>query len=262
MNAGILLMKKEFVQMARDLKVIWLPMVFILLGCTQPIVTYYLPNILDTLGGGQGITIDSTLISQEGGEVLASTFGSQFDQLGLIILVIALMGIIQSDKSSGMLAFILTRPVSVISYLSGKVASNYLLAAFSVTIGFLISYLYVNNLFTVVPLSHMLIALLLYLTWVLFVVSFTTMVSAVFRSQGMIALISIIFLLGCRIIISLIPNIDFINPASLSKYAMEVLISGTINTKVISIVFIEFIWIFILFSITNYWLTYRKGDHE
>ncbi|KGR74219.1 ABC transporter permease subunit [Ureibacillus sinduriensis] len=262
MNAGILLIKKEFVQMARDLRMVWLPIVFILLGCTQPIITYYLPTILEALGGGQGITIDSSAISQEGGEVLASTLGSQFDQLGIIILVVALMGIIQSDKSNGMLAFILTRPVSISSYLFGKVVSNYIVVVLSVTIGFFVSYLYVNSLFTMVPFSHFLIALLLYLLWVLFLVAFTLMISAIFRSQGIIALISIIFLTGCRIIVNFIPAIDVINPASLSKHASEVLATGTFNTSVIIIVFVEFIWILVLFSITNYWISLKKIDYD
>lgn len=262
MNPGILLIKKEFVQMVRDLRIVWLPIVFIFLGCTQPIVTYYLPTILEALGGGQGITIDPSAISREGGEVLAGTLGSQFDQLGIIILVVALMGIIQSDKSNGMLAFILTRPVSISSYLLGKVVSNYLIVVLSVTIGFFVSYLYVNSLFTTVPVSHMLIALLLYLLWVLFLVAFTMMISAMFRNQGIIALISIIFLSCCRIIVNFLPAIDFINPASLSKHAMEVLATGTLNTSVVSTIFVEVIWILVIFSLTNFWISLKKVDYD
>lgn len=93
---------------------------FILLGMTQPIVTHYLPSILGTLGSGKGITIDPIMAAQKGGEVLAGTLGSQFDQLGLIILAVSMMGMIQSEKANGMLAFILTRPVTVRTYLAGK----------------------------------------------------------------------------------------------------------------------------------------------
>ncbi|TKV48034.1 hypothetical protein C1I58_09550, partial [Bacillus sp. PIC28] len=160
MNNSIVLIKKECVQMLRDFKIIWLPIVFIFLGATQPIVTHYLPSILEALGGGQGITIDSSMATQKGGEVLASTLGSQFDQLGLMILVISMMGAIQTDKANGMLAFILTRPVTVPSYVGGKIVSNYLMVAFSVTIGFVTSYIYVNYLFTVVPFAHLITGLL------------------------------------------------------------------------------------------------------
>jgi ABC-2 type transport system permease protein len=81
MNHIIVLTKKEFVQMIREFKVVWLPIVFVLLGLTQPVVTYYLPSILKALGGSQGITIDPSLTPQTGGEILASTLGSQLINL-------------------------------------------------------------------------------------------------------------------------------------------------------------------------------------
>lgn len=115
-----ILTKKEYVQMFRDFKVIWLPLAFMFLGATQPVVTYYLPSILASLGGNQGITIDPLMIQQDGAQVMAATLGSQFDQLGIMIVVISMMGIIQSDKANGMLDFILTRPVKVGSYIGGK----------------------------------------------------------------------------------------------------------------------------------------------
>lgn len=261
MNNFIVLIKKEFVQMVRDFKVIWLPIVFILLGVTQPIVTYYLPSILEALGGGQGITIDPSMTNQKGGEVLASTLGSQFDQLGTIIIAISIMGIVQTDKANGMLAFILTRPVNVLSYIGGKIVSNYSFIGFSVMIGYFSSYLYVNYLFTAVPFSDMINALLFYLVWILFMVSFTTMISTIFNSQGIIALISIVFLIGCRIFVNLNPIIDFLNPASMSKNAMEVLITGSVKNA-IGNVLAAFVWILLTLFVTNYWIAHKKFNHE
>ena len=262
MNNLIVLIKKEYVQMLRDFKVIWLPVVFIFLGATQPVVTHYLPAILETLGGGQGITIDPSMTAQKGGEVLASTLGSQFDQLGLMILAISMMGIIQTDKANGMLAFILTRPVTVTSYIVGKMVSNYLMAAFSVTIGYFTSYLYVNYLFTAVPFSHMITGLIFYLVWVLFIVSFTTMISAIFHSQGIIALISIAFLIGCRITVGLSPIMDQLNPASMSKHAMEKLITGLVNSNVVGNLLLTIVWILFTIFVTNYWIANIKFNHE
>ena len=262
MNCSIVLAKKEFVQMIRDFKVIWLPIVFIFLGITQPVVTYYLPSILQALGGGQGVTINPGLANQKGGEVLASTLGSQFDQMGLMILAISMMGIIQADKTNGMLAFILTRPVSVLSYIVGKVVSNYLIAVISVALGYFTSYLYVLNLFSNVPFLLMLIALLLYLVWVLFIVFFTMMVSTIFNSQGIIALISIVFLIGCRIIVTIHPVIDLFNPASMSIHAMELLIFGSLKSDVWIHLAAVFFWIFLTFYITYYWISTKKYHHE
>ncbi|HDX9657913.1 TPA: hypothetical protein ROY05_002537 [Bacillus toyonensis] len=262
MNNLLVLIKKECVQMLRDFKILWLPIVFIFLGATQPVVTHYLPSILEALGGGQGITIDPSMATQKGAAVLASTLGSQFDQLGLMILVISMMGTIQTDKANGMLAFILTRPVTVTSYLGGKIVSNYLMVACSVTIGYVTSYLYVNYLFTAVPFSHMITGLLFYLIWILFIVSFTTMISAIFHSQGIIALISIVFLLACRIIVGLNPIMDQLNPASMSKHAMETLVTGLVNSNVIDSVLLTIVWILLTLFVTNYWIVNKKFNHE
>lgn len=78
------------------------------------------------------------MTAQVGGEVLASTLGSQFDQLGIILIAISVMGIVQTDKAYGMLAFIMTRPVSPISYISGKISSNYLVSGLQYSVSFFI----------------------------------------------------------------------------------------------------------------------------
>ncbi|MED4205707.1 ABC transporter permease subunit [Neobacillus mesonae] len=262
MSTFIVLAKKEVAQMIREFKIIWLPLVFIFLGITQPVVTYYLPDILKAVGGGQGITIDPSMAAQNGGEVLASTLGSQFDQLGVMIIIVSIMGIIQSDKANGMLAFILTRPVKVSSYIYGKIISNYLFVTFSVTIGYLVSYLYVYLLFTSIHFIDFLAALLFYLLWVLFIVSFTTMISTIFNSQGIIALISIVFLLVCRVIVGLSPVIDKINPASMSKYGMDILVLGTVNTDVIWGGISTILLSALTIMAANKWISKKKYSNE
>ncbi len=262
MNNFIVLTKKEFSQMMRDYKVMWLPIIFIILGLTQPIVTYFLPSILESLGGAQGITIDPSMTNQKGGEVLASTLGSQFDQLGIMILAISMMGIIQTDKANGMLAFILTRPVNAVSYIGGKIVSNGLIVVLSVSIGYFVSYLYINYLFTDIPFLHMITGLLFYLEWVLYIVSFTTMISTIFRSQGIIALISIVYLLVCRIIVGINPAIDYVNPASISKYATESLITGSVNSNGIVNILFTIVCILMTLLVTYYWIAKKKFNHE
>ena len=248
--------------MVRDFRLIWLPIAFMFLGATQPVVNYYLPSILKALGGGQGITIDPNMTALEGSVVLANTIGSQFDQLGIMIIVMSMMGVIQTDKANGMLAFILTRPVSSTSYVLGKIVSNYLLAAFSVAIGYFTSYLYVNYLFTTVPFSHMITGFVFYLMWVLFIVSFTAMISTIFNSQGVIALISIVFLLCCRLVVGLSPVLDQVNPAGMSKHAMETLTAGAVNSDVIGNGVFTIVWIMLILFVTYCWIANKKFNDE
>lgn len=258
MSPFVVFVKKEMTQMVREWKMVWLPLVFIFLGITQPVVTYYLPAILKAFGGSEGIMIDPNMVAQQGDEVLASTLGAQFDQLGVIILVVSMMGIIQSEKANGMLAFILTRPVSVGSYIGGKLVSNYLFAAFSVTLGYVASYLYVHFLFTAIPFSKLLLALLFYLLWVLFIISFTMMISTIFYSQGVVALISIVCLMGLRVIVGLSPVIDHMNPASMSGYAMDILIAGTVDPEFVWSLIITLLLTTLTISIAGGWLSEKR----
>jgi ABC-2 type transport system permease protein len=258
MTPFYILTRKEYVQMFRDFKLIWLPLVFMFLGATQPVVTYYLPSILGALGGNQGITIDPSMIQQDGAQVIAATLGSQFDQLGIMIIVISMMGIIQSDKANGMLDFILTRPVKVGSYIGGKLFSNFSFVAISVTIGYFVSYLYVNFLFSNVPYLDMILAIIFYLLWVLFMISFTAMISTIFNGQGVIALISIVCLLIFKLFCGLHPILDLLNPAGMSQHAMMVLITGSVDSYLFGNMIITFIWISITIMISHYWITEKK----
>ncbi|MEG0577810.1 MAG: hypothetical protein RR500_08115 [Bacilli bacterium] len=258
MNPFYILTKKEYVQMFRDFKIIWLPLVFMFLGATQPIVTYYLPSILAALGGNQGIIIDPSMTQQDGGQVIAATLGSQFDQLGIMIIVISMMGIIQSDKANGMLDFILTRPVKVGSYIGGKLFSNFSFVAISVTFGYFVSYVYVNFLFSNIPFIDMILAIVFYQIWVLFMISFTSMISTIFNGQGVIALISIVCLLAFKMISGLHPLLDLLNPAGMSQHAMMVLITSSIDSHLYGNMLITFILIFITVTISHYWISEKK----
>lgn len=229
MSSFIELSKKEVHQMAREFKILWLPIVFILLGLTQPIMMYYLPVILQSAGGVQGILIDPTMAKPVGQEVLASTLNSQFDQLGIIILVVATMSIIQGEKANGMMAFILTRPVSIASYLKSKIIIHYMLAVSCIALGYAVSYGYSAYLFTTVPMPQALWALVFYCVWLLFIITFVAMMSTFFNSTAFIALISIVSLLICRFIAGLHPLIDIVNPASNSMYATNILMSGDVE---------------------------------
>lgn len=230
MSAFIALSKKEIHQIAREYKIFWLPIVFILLGLTQPIMMYYLPVILQSAGGIKGIIIDPTMAMPEGQEVLASTLNSQFDQLGIIILVVATMSIIQGEKANGMMAFILTRPVLISSYLNSKIIIHYILGVICIALGYAVSYGYSTYLFTTVPMIQTVWAFAFYCVWLLFIITFVAMMSTFFNSPAFIALISIVVLFICRLIAGLHPFIDVVNPASNSMYATNILMSGDVGS--------------------------------
>src|SRR5699024_6664996 len=125
--------------------------------------------------------------------------------------------------------FILTRPVPVPAYVGGKIIAHFLFISGSIMIGYAASSLYTFFYFSSVSWSHLLVALSFYLVWVLFIISFTTMMSTIFKSQGFIALMAIVILLGSRLFTNLDLALNIFNPASMSDAAAKVLITGTID---------------------------------
>ncbi|KOS69219.1 membrane protein [Lysinibacillus contaminans] len=258
MNNFAVLSKKEFDQMIRELKIIWLPVVFMLLGLMQPISMYYLPVILEKLGGVEGILIDPTMARPDGSEVLASTLGSQFDQLGIIILVVAAMSVIQAEKVNGMLAFILTRPVSISSYIGSKIMTHYFLAIFSIAIGYAVSYGYTAYLFTSVPIPQAILAFVLYCIWLLFLITLVTMLSTFFNSPAFIALVGIVVLLLCRMTAGLHPLIGALNPAGVSLRATSVLATGSMGDWWEVNIIATLLIILGMALIIHYWIAKKK----
>ncbi|QTD40078.1 ABC transporter permease [Sporosarcina sp. Te-1] len=258
MNTFSVLAKKELSQTIREFKIIWLPLVFMLLGATQPIMMYYLPSILNGLGGMDGITIDPSVAQVSGAEVMASTIDAQFNQLGTIILVVSLMGVIQSEKANGMLSFILTRPVSTLSFVWSKVFSQFVFLTFCLSLGFLTSYGYATFLFSTVPWSEFLLSMLFYFVWLLFIVSFVVMVSTICNGQGIIALIGIVFLFFCAVTAGLHPILALLSPAGMSLQAISLLSTGTIDPNVGWSFFITILWIGFTVGVTYFWIAKKK----
>ena len=50
MSQFTVLFQKEWKESVRNLKWVWIPIVFILLGIMEPITTYFLPQILESAG--------------------------------------------------------------------------------------------------------------------------------------------------------------------------------------------------------------------
>lgn len=185
------LLRTELAEAWKDYKFIWLTLFFVMLGVTQPLINAYMDIILEHAGGTEGIIIDPNRPIPSSTEVLMSTVSGQFNQIGLIILIISLMGLIATDRNNGVQDFILTRPVSPHSYLLSKLASHWLISMFSISIGALVSYYYTIFLFGSFSFPSYLLFLILYGVWILYVVSLTIVISTFVKSPILIAVTTI-----------------------------------------------------------------------
>ncbi|EUJ46501.1 ABC transporter permease [Paenilisteria rocourtiae] len=263
MNNMRTLFLKEQMEQWRSLKWVWLPVVFAILGMMQPLMMYYLPQIMGAVGSGgseQGEAIADLMGGVNAQQVMAGTLSSQFDQLGIIILIVAWMGAIISEKNNGMLAFILTRPVKAWEYILAKWCSQALLAFISLGLGYFAAYYYVFLLYGEIEMTSILAGFGVYFVWLLSIISIVLFLGIVFRSAAVVAIIGA----GGVIILELVSGISgwgqMFNPAYLSANATSIIMTGDTKGYFVGNLFISLVYIVILLALSISLLT-KKSFH-
>ncbi|TFE01420.1 ABC transporter permease subunit [Jeotgalibacillus salarius] len=179
------LFKKEMLEMARSYKWVWMPLVFIALGIMQPLTSYYLPDILEEFGGlPEGAVFEIPLPGSE--QVFAETLG-QFSQIGVFVVVLALMGSLAGERSSGTAIMILAKPVSHASYFLAKWAAGMLLAIVSYLTGAAAALYYIFLLFDPIAFEQVLLSSLFYMMWLLFTVTLVLFLSTCLKRSAAVA---------------------------------------------------------------------------
>ncbi|WP_054026797.1 ABC transporter permease [Bacillus sp. FJAT-28004] len=225
----IVMAQKELLELMRSFKLLWVPLVFILLGIMQPVSTYFMPVILEKAGSlPDGTVID--MPKPLGTEVLAQTL-QQFGTLGVLVLVLVCMGAVSGERISGAASLILVKPISVISYISSKWTAMVLLTWGSFIAGYLASWYYTGLLIGEVPIDKVFNSLLIYGLWLTFVVTITLLFSSLLRSPAAAAFSA----LGGTVLLSLLtglfPKVLGWSPGALSGFAYQAVVSGIENNS-------------------------------
>jgi ABC-2 type transport system permease protein len=256
MNQWITLFQKELVEMWRNFKWIWVPLTFILLGVKEPLSSYYLPQIIDSLGGlpkGAVIKIPTPTAA----EVLVKGL-SQYTSLGVLIIVLTTMGLLAGERKSGVAAMILVKPVSFPFFVTAKWAGSLLLMLSSFLIGYLATWYYTGILFDWIPIADFFQSFLYYGLWLTFVLTLAVFFSSSLINPGMAGFLSIAIV----IIVSLVSSsfshwLDW-SPAQLTYYANKLLMYGSISKHVFPTILVDLACIIILLLLSIF--IFRKKE--
>ncbi|WP_066299462.1 ABC transporter permease [Bacillus sp. FJAT-29937] len=241
MNQWMALFNKEMVEMSRNFKWVWVPLVFILLSVKEPLTVYYMPQILDALGGlPEGAVIQLPVPSAS--EVMVSILG-QFNTLGVLIIVLTSMGLIAGERKSGVAGLILVKPVSYTSFITAKWAGAIALLWVSFFVGYLASWYYVIILFETVPFADFMQSFFLNGIWLSFVLTVTVLFNSILKSPGAVGFVSLITVILLSIINSLFANWLDWSPVQLPAYTSQLLFYGgapkeTFPSMIVAIIFI------------------------
>nr|WP_295975000.1 ABC transporter permease subunit [uncultured Bacillus sp.] len=252
MRNFLILFQKELKESLRSGKCIWLPIAFIILGISQPLSTYYMPQILESAGNlPDGAVIQ--LPTPSGEELLASTL-SQFGTVGTLLIVIAFMGAISNERQNGTLTLVMVRPVRPIQYISSKFFSQILLTLVSFLLSYGMTWYYTNLLFHPVRWERVLVSFIIYSLWIVFTLSVTILMGTLLRAASGIAGVSILLLGGLSVLSGLLTKYTTWSPSNIRAQAEEILIQGKLSDNGVLVICTTFILstLFVLLAARNF----------
>jgi ABC-2 type transport system permease protein len=223
MNQWWTLFQKELIEMWRNFKWIWVPITFILLGVSEPLSSYYMPQIIDSLGGlPEGTVIE--IPPPTASEVLIQGL-SQYTTIGVFIIVLSTMAILAGERKSGVAAMILVKNVSYFSFVTAKWAGGLLLLWLSLLIGSIATWYYTGILFDWIPIDVFFQSYFLYGLWLTVVLTLTVFFSASLLTPGIAGFNSLAVVFVFTLVTGALSNWLEWSPSQLTNYANEMLLS-------------------------------------
>ena len=222
-----MLLKKEFLECWRSFKLLWIPLVFISLGVSDPIMNYYMSDILAAVGNvPEGF--EMMLPELKPADLLLAATG-QFQLVGLIVLIAVFVGTISRERLNGTATLIYVRPISATSVFMSKWVMASIVGMLSALLGYAGSLYYTSFLYGSINFADFIAMILTYFVWILFVMAVTVAMSASFSAS--IAVAITIFILPIGIILdSIIGSFWHWTPWKLANYGAGI-VAGTVDAN-------------------------------
>jgi ABC-2 type transport system permease protein len=211
---------KEWRDTVRSFKILWIPLVFLLLGVSDPLVNYFMDDIMKSVGNmPDGFTM--TMPEFQPADLLAASTG-QFQSIGIIVFIAAYIGAFSRERQNGTATLLYVRPISFTSLFLSKWLVASIVAVISVVAGYAGSMYYTGLLYGTVDWMKLFAMVGTYLVWAIFVMAFTLAMSAAF-STTIAATIAIVVLPIGLLIDSLIGGFWNVTPWKLANHGLALL---------------------------------------
>ena len=216
------LLRKEIKEQFRTNKIIIFAVVFLFFGLSSPVMTKYLPEILNSLSETGGLVIE--MPEPASSDALVS-YASNISQFGVLMAVLLAMGAIAKEIESGTAALLLSKPVSRLSFIIAKLVAQGLNILLGLLLGGLACWGYTLIFFGNAGALGFLQQMLLMLLFLLFCLSVTLYFSSLLKNQiaaGGLA-IAVIIVIS---ILSGLPKVVHFLPGGLISWGNQ-LVLGT-----------------------------------
>lgn len=215
--------RKEMLEMSRSFKLLWIPIVFAILGIMQPIVSVFMPDILQMSGGVPPEMFSFYEIPTS--PVVMIQVLSQYCTLGILVLVLAGMNSVSGERYGGTAELIMVRPISSVSIIVAKwfAQCTQLLLAFG--IGYIAAFFYTYQMIGALSWKSGLASFGLYGLWLILGITITLLLSTVLRGAGA-AFVTLAILALLSLLNGILPTWFTWSPARLTSLAAQALIGN------------------------------------
>ncbi|SDR09311.1 ABC transporter permease [Virgibacillus salinus] len=238
------LFKKELLENIRNFKWIWVPLVMILIATMDPVSSYYLPQIIDAVGGMPEGT-EFQLPDFTPSDVVMMSL-SQISSIGVLVIVLMSMGTIAGERKSGVSELVLVKPVSYTNYITAKWAAVLLLTLTALALGMLSSWYYVNLLFGELSFGELLQIIFFYGLWLALVVSLSIFYNTLLKIPGLVAFLTIATILVMKLITTIFSHLLEWSPNNISGYINQMLVSGNVPSELTGAAIVTIVIIILL----------------
>lgn len=214
---------KEMLEMMRSYKLAWIPVVFIILGIMQPLVTYYMPEIFRASGDVPPAVMEAFEMPSAAATMVQAL--GQYGTIGVLVLVLAAMNSLAGERLSGTAELIQVKPVPSLVIVFAKWTALLILLVICVGLGTGTAAYYTERLIGDVSWTWVWAASGLYGVWLLCIVSFTLLLSSFLRAPAA-AFLSLLLAAGLSLLNSLLPSWMDWTPARLPGLSSQLLMEG------------------------------------
>lgn len=228
----VTLFQKEVLEHWRNYKLVWVPLVMILLAIMDPISTYYLPQIIESVGGLPGGAIID-IPSPAPNEVVLMSLG-QLSSLGVLIIVLTSMTTVAGERKSGVSELILVKPVAYHNYITAKWATQLLIVWMSLIIAMTTSWYYINLLFGELSFLALIQIIFFYGLWLSLVTTIAIFYSSLIKTPGLAGFMSILTIMLMSLMTKIFGHILKWSPNKFTSYINDLLITNEVSGKLIA----------------------------
>jgi ABC-2 type transport system permease protein len=215
--------RKEVLEMSRSFKLLWIPIVFALLGIMQPIVSLFMPEILQ-MSGGVPPEMFSLYEIPSPPEVIVQVL-SQYSTLGILVLVLAGMNSVSGERDGGTAELIMVRPISTYSIITAKWLAQCTQLFIAFGIGYSAAFFYTYQMIGALSWKSGIVSFGLYGLWLMFGITLNLLFSTILKGAPA-AFVTLSILAILSILSGILPTWFTWSPARLTSLAAEALIGN------------------------------------